>query len=479
VVRGFYANVCIIGWKKLDMTVGGITMKRVVSLLLVLVLAFSMVACGSNNANTGTNAGTNTATNEETTETTEVEEATGLEATISVQVESDWLEYYEAAKQRVLEQNPKATINFIETGSFDHIDVLDGTDVTNPDVADLFAIPADRIYGFAKNEFLASLDAKGIANVVGGFEDYDNGLGGNFNVDGDYLAFPMNIETLIIFANAANAEANGLDLSSTIEFNELNYEDMLIPAHNTWFGVAMANAGNIEMLGIKEDGTFFTDLTTDFADLPQEKQEVFKTLFNFWQAHDEAGTDMWDKEATWGYMDSVFTSGGTNSLRIDGPWGTQGFVDKSNDGADLAVLPINQVTIAGSPLAHWQGGWGLAVNARVEGNDDQMKLAEAMIEEIVNTDYAVDFFKSTGKILENVDADTYANSDLSETDKKVVAAVIESYNAAPARPLFSEWGNVWGTWENSVLSWSAVKPATVEEAYAEVQAAFEAMMGNF
>lgn len=453
-------------------------MKRVVSLLLVLALVLSMAACGNNN-DANNNASTNTGTNENTGSTDATEQATGIEATISVQVESTWLEYYEAAKARVLENNPDATISFIETGSFDHIDVLDSTDVTNPDVADVFAIPADRIYGFAQNEFLASLDAKGIANVVGGFEDYDNGLGGNFNVNGDYLAFPMNIETLIIFANAANAEANGVDLSSTIEFNELNYEDMLIPAHNTWFGVAMANAGGIEMLGMKEDGTFFTDLTTDFADLPQEKQEVFKTLFNFWQAHDEAGTDMWDKEATWGYMDSVFESGGTNSMRIDGPWGTQGFVDKSNDGADLAVLPINQVTIAGSPLAHWQGGWGLAVNARVEGNDDQMKLAEAMIEEIVNTDYAVDFFKFTGKILENVDSETYANSDLSEIDKRVVAAVIESYNAAPARPLFSEWGNVWGTWENSVLSWSAVKPATVEEAYAEVQAAFLAMMGNF
>ena len=102
-----------------------------------------------------------------------------------------------------------------------------------------------------------------------------------------------------------------------------------------------------------------------------------------------------------------------------------------------------------------------------------------MIEEIVNTEFAVDFFTATGKILENVDASVYEASDMSAIDKKVVAAVIESYQAAPARPLFSEWGQVWGTWENAVLSWAAVKPATVEDAYKEVKAAFDAMMLNF
>ncbi|MBI9011133.1 MAG: carbohydrate ABC transporter substrate-binding protein [Clostridiales bacterium] len=453
-------------------------MKRVVSLLLVLALVLSMVACGNNN-DANNNASTNTGTNENTSSTEVEEQETGIEATISVQVESSWLEYYEAAKARVLENNPDATINFIETGSFDHLNVLDDTDVTNADVADVFALPADRIYGLAQNEALATLDAKGMASVVGGFADYDAGLGGNFNVNGDYLAFPMNIETLIIFANSANAEANGINLEETIEFTELNYEDMLVPAFNAWFGVALTNAASVELLGQNEDGSLFSDLTMEYADLPKEKQELFTALFNFWKAHDEKATDAWDKDATWGYMDSAFTTGGTNSLRLEGPWSTAGLAEKAGNGEDLAILPINQVTINGMPLAHWKGGWGLAVNARVEGNVDQMKLAEAMIEEIVNTDYAVDLFKATGKILENVDPAVYTDSDLSEQDKKVVDAVIESYQDAPARPLFTEWGQVWGTWENAVLSWSAVKPATVEDAYAELKAAFDAMMSNF
>jgi arabinogalactan oligomer/maltooligosaccharide transport system substrate-binding protein len=455
------------------MTVGGFTMKRIVSLLLVFALVLSMAACG-NNANNEANNGNNNAE-----DMNEVEVASGIEAEISVQVETGWLAHYEAAKARVLETNPDATINLIETGAFDHLTVLDNTDVTNVDVADVFAIPADRIHGLSNNEFLASLDAQKIAGIVGGFDNYDNGLGGNFKIDGDYLAFPMNIESLIIFANQANADAAGLDLTGDIEFTDLGYEDMLVPAFNAWFGVALTNSADIDLLAKDADGVLFSDLTKDFADLSAEKQALFTALYDFWAKHDEMATDAWDKDATWGYMDSAFTTGGTNALRLEGPWSTGGLSEKAGNGEDLVLLPINQVKVNGNPLAHWKGGWGLVVNARVEGNDDQMMLAEMMIAEIVNTDYAVDLFKATGKILENVSAEVYNASDLSDTDKKVIAAVLESYAAAPARPLFNEWGSVWGTWEASVLSWAAVKPASVEEAYAEVQAAFLAMMEIF
>ena len=81
--------------------------------------------------------------------------------------------------------------------------------------------------------------------------------------------------------------------------------------------------------------------------------------------------------------------------------------------------------------------------------------------------------------MENVDPAVYESSDMTDVDKTVVAAVIESYSNAPARPLFTEWGAVWDTWQNGLLSWAAVKPATVEAAYAEVQASFKAMMLNF
>lgn len=446
-------------------------MKRIISLMLVLVLVFTLAACAPKETVDTPNVDT------PAVDTPDV--ATGIKETISVQVESDWLEYYNDVVKRVNELHPDATIELIETGAFDHLDVLDSTDVTNVDVADVFAIPADRIYGLAQNEALAAIDAKAMANNVGGFNDYDGGLGGNFKIDGDYLAFPMNIETLINFANIENAKANSIDLSKSIEFTELGHEDMLVPVFNAWFGVALTNTAEIELLGMDDTGKLFSDLTADFADLDKDKQDVFTALFNYWKAHNDAGTSLFDKDAAWGYMDSAFTTGGNNSIRLEGPWSTGSLSNLANEGKDLEIMPIGNVILNGKPLTHWQGGWGLAINARNEGNEDKMLLAQAFIEEVVNTEYAIDFFAATGKILENVEPSIYENSSLAETDKIVIASVIESYKDAPARPLFTEWGSVWDTWETALLSWSSVKPANVEAAYKEVQASFTAMMKNF
>ena len=102
-----------------------------------------------------------------------------------------------------------------------------------------------------------------------------------------------------------------------------------------------------------------------------------------------------------------------------------------------------------------------------------------MIKEIVNPKFATDLYKSTGKILENVKNDDYQKSDLPDSDKKIIEATIKSYEKAPARPLFKEWGNVWDTYKNAILSWNSVKPANEEEAYKQLQASFKSMMANF
>lgn len=450
-------------------------MKKKLSLLLVLALLLvTVAACTTTDDEPETPPVSEDNGGDDVDETPE-----GLTESITVQVEADWMGYYEDAVARVKEVHPDATIELIEVASFDHLDVLDQTDVTNEDVADVFAIPADRIYGLAQNEALSAIDAKSMAENVGGFSDYDAGLGGNFQIDGEYLAFPMNIETLISFVNTANAEANDIDLSQPIEMSEVGYEDVLIPVFDAWFGVALSNSADIELLGIDDSGNLYSDMTEEYADLDVDKQGLIEGLFNYWKAHKDGATPLFDADAAWGYMDGEFETGGSTSVRIEGPWSTGSLSDLAGGGEDLAILPLGNITMNGNPLSHWQGGWGLAINARVEGNEDQMLLAQAMIEEIVNTEYAVEFFRATGKILENVSADDYLDSDLPEVDKEVIQAVFESYEDAPARPLFTEWGQVWNTWKNALLSWNSVNPGTAEEAYQELKASFDAMMATY
>ena len=219
-------------------------------------------------------------------------------------------------------------------------------------------------------------------------------------------------------------------------------------------------------------------MTKDWDELEPEKQATIKGLFDYWKRHYDASTPLFDNDAGWAYVDDKFKTGNGGVARLGGPWDAAPISEQA--GADnLKVYPVSHLTLDGKEFAHWQGGWGLAINSRIEEDNDKVAIANEMIKEIVNPEYAVDLFKSTGKILENVDAETYKDSDLPDEDKEIISATIESYNNSPARPLFKEWGDVWDTYENAILSWNSVAPKDEEEAYNELKASFESMMANF
>ena len=414
-------------------------MKKGIKSIMALSLAVIMTACGGAKDGGKEAADGGKEANKDTN------------AKLSVQVEEAWLPHYEKAAERVKEKFPNAEIEFKTAGAFDHLDILDATDASNEDVADLFAIPADRLYGLHGNDILAGIDSKKLAEEIGGWDDFDSGIGGNFNIDGEYFAFPYNIETLITYVNKANAEEKGIDLTKPIEINDVADEStVLLPIFDAWYGVATTNSSGIELLGKKEDGTLFSDFTKEWDELEPEKQATIKGLYEYWKKHNDAGTQLFDASIS----------------------------EQAGEG-NLEIYPIGQLQIAGKALTHWQGGWGLAMNARIEEDADKVALAEAMIKEIVNPEFAADLYKATGKILENVSAETYQGMDIPETDKKIIDATITSYKEAPARPLFKEWGDVWDTYKNAILSWNSVKPADEKAAYDGLKASFESMMANF
>lgn len=399
-------------------------------------------------------------------------------ASITVQVETDWMDYYSAAAKRITDANPDVTIELKEVACFTHIETLEQTDATNEDVADVFAIPADRLVSLANKDLIGAVDAQAMAAKLGGWDDFDGGLGGLFKLNDEYRAFPFNIETLVTFVNVKNAETEGIDLSKPVEINDIEKPaHILLPVFDTWFGVALANSADIALL--KQDGdAFVSDMTIPWEELDADKQAAIQALYDYWKLNADNNTTLFDAEAGWGYIDSHFESGNDGVLRIEGPWSVGNIKNLTADGKDLAIYPIGQITVAGKPLKHWQGGWGLTINPRIEEDPAKLALAEAMICEIVNPEYAVDLFKAAGKILENVPNDVYAASDLDDVEKSLIKAVLESYVVSPGRPLFEQYGNVWDTYKNAVLSWNAVKPADAAAAYAEIKASFDTMMAN-
>lgn len=435
-------------------------MKKLLVTLLVAATSINFVACGSSNNKGEENGSANSSSSEE-------------KVTLKVQAEKEWMPYYEKVKEVIVEKYPNATIELMETGSFDHLDVLDQTDATNSDVADVFALPADRLYGLAKNQVLAAMPAKDMAEEVGGFSDFDKGLGGNFQIDGEYLAFPYNIETLIGYVNVENAKAANIDTTQNIEFTDLAYNQILTTVHDAWYGVAFTNSAEFELLS-KE---LTSDATKEWADLTDEQKSLFEGLYNYWKGHKENNTSLWDKDAAGGYIDEQFKTGGSDVIKIDGPWATSSVSELVGSAENMEIIPLSQITFNGQPLTHWKGGWGLGINARCEENEAQMEVAEAFIKEIVNPENAKELFNATGKVLENATIADYEGID--ELQLKVIEATYEGYEVSINRPLFSEYGQVWETWQNSLLSWSAKNPANAEEAYKEVKASFDGMMANF
>ncbi|MFM1524614.1 MULTISPECIES: sugar ABC transporter substrate-binding protein [Helcococcus] len=401
-----------------------------------------------------------------------------LKGEITVQAEKGWMEYYKKAVDKITKANPDAKITLKETGAFEHLEVITKTDATNKDVADVFAIPADKFTELADNNVLGAIPAAEMAKELGGFDDFDNGLGGQFKKDKDYLAFPFNIESLVTFVNTKNAEALKIDHTKPFEMTaQKDAATVLLPFFDAWFGVAPNNAGGLDLLA-KNEGKFASTYANPYDKLNADQKAVFDGIYGYWKLNKDAGTPLFDTEAGWGYIDKEFTTGGKGVIRLDGPWSTagDGVIAKEIKAGNVEVYPINHITVAGKPFAHWKGGWALAINSRIEENKDKVALATAVIKEVVNPANAIDLYKSTGKILGNVKADVYKASDLSEIDKKVVTNVIESYNVSPARPLFKEYGQVWDTWKNAVLSWNSVKPADPAAAYKELNAAFTSML---
>lgn len=460
-------------------------MKRKTSVLLALLLAFVMVLSACGQKTTGDKKDEPKA--EETKDGEKKDDAktadnAPLKGEITVQAEKTWMEFYQAAADKLMKENPDAKIKLKEIGSFDHLDTITNTDANNPDVADVFALPSDRFSELLKNDVLSPLNAQAIADKATGFKSLDESMASIFKDGEDYFAFPFNIETLFAYVNVNNAKEAGLDLEKTTFdiAKPANEKEILIPVPDAWYAVALNNSVGMNLLNKAEDGKLSSDYTTEYDKLDADKKAMFDALFSYWKLNNDKGTSlMADADTRNAYVTETFKDGNGGIVRLDGPWAAEGLRSDIEKGS-IDVYPINKIQIAGKDLVHWQGGWCLAINSRLEKDADKIALAEAFIAELLKPETAPQLYLATGKILENADLKIYEDSkDLTDFDKKLIKTCIESYSASVGRPIYTEYGQVWKTWENSILSWSNSKPADAKTAYGEVKAAFDSMMQNF
>lgn len=267
---------------------------------------------------------------------------------------------------------------------------------------------------------------------------------------------------------------NGLNLED-IDIATLDPKVASIPVFNAWFGVSITNAFGVELLGQNGD-KFFSDLTKDWNELTPEVKAMFEGLFTYWKKSNDAKLPMFDITAVYGFIDDLFKTGKEGSVRVIYPWELNTLTDIA--GSDFDVMGLNKAKFAGKELKHWKSGWALVINARNEEDKDKLALSEAIIAELLNPQFAADFYKYTSKIMPNVTKEEYEKLELPELDKKAILSVLDSYDNATIRPLFKEWGQVWDTWQSALISWESKKPATAEDAYKEVQASFKALLTN-
>ena len=93
-------------------------MKKLLVTLLVAATSINFVACGSSDKGESSKGEGSVSTGSS---------ATDEKVTLKVQAEKEWIPYYEKVKETIVEKYPNATIELVETGSFDHLDTIDKT----------------------------------------------------------------------------------------------------------------------------------------------------------------------------------------------------------------------------------------------------------------------------------------------------------------------------------------------------------------
>lgn len=429
-----------------------------------------------------------------------------LAGEITVQVNPEQKGFYQAAADRVIKENPGVKITLIEMEYKSHLNKLfdeavatsvikSDTELTDAleeklqlseedtvsETADLFMVSVASFRDLAKAGIIAPLEIDILLDegVSTNSEAYDNSLGGIFKVGQDYYACPFGIETMIALLNTANAEEQDFDFEESIEISNLTQaEQFILPLSDFNCASVLLNSAELRPLYVtKTKGDKFaiaSDLTYSWDSLPENMKELFSDLYTFYQLQKCEEISLHSEDKCREKRNTAFISGGKSILAFcDSAKDAEHLADLANKGKDLKYLPLSQVKLNGQALMHWKGGWGLSLKTTVLENPEKKAIAEAMIRELTNPDFAEDLYLQSGTILDTVSPEVYSESkSLEDSQKEIIALSLASFEEAQKLPTVPGFDKVWGTWENGLSSWTYLDVQNAKEAYEVLQVRF-------
>lgn len=425
-------------------------MKRVLSLILVVVLAAGLfVGCSNDEPKEDTN-NTTTDTKEESTEV----------RTLEIWAEEEYADFFEQVIP-AFEEAYNAEVNYVEKGMFDTIDgiALDGPAGIGPDV---MAIPHDRIGNLALEGHISPINVTD-EEMAGYLDTAKNAIA----YEDEVYAMPFSLETTFLIYNkdliaeAPETYADLEELAKDPQFDNNGDGSLAFLAKYTDFYMVYGIFGGYDAYVFGEDNSNPADIGLNNEGAVEAAGYINKWYSEYFPA------GMKDDASAYDIMMGNFLEGNTAAI-VNGPWALQ---DIKNAGINYGVAMLPELPNGKRP-APFSGTQGWAVTSYSE----EQELATEFVKFITNEANSIVMAETTSKIPPH---NAYVESDAA-VNNEVVTTIIEQYSNSTPMPKIVQMAEVWSPMANAIgiiATGQADVETALDEAVSNISQQIEAVHG--
>ncbi|RYL91488.1 extracellular solute-binding protein [Sporolactobacillus sp. THM19-2] len=390
--------------------------KKVISMLVIFGLIFTLAACGSGGSG----------------------ESNGKK-TLTVSIDPT----YEKFAKDIIPKFEKANnvkVKLVKKPMFDQLEALplDGPSGNGPDV---MIGPYDRIGGLGQQGHLLELD-KGI------LDPFDQKNKEMMNIGGKIYGVPFVNETLVMFYNKdllSKAPKTFEELESLTKDPKYAFKSesgkstaFLTKWTDFFFSYGLLSGYGAYVFG--DNGTDREDIGLNNDGAVEAGKYAAHWFQDIWPK------GMRDVKSSGDFVLKQFQDGKTAAI-IDGPWQAVALKNaKVNYGVSLIPTLPN-----GKPYAPFAGGKGWIASAYTK----QPELAQKWLTYVTNEKNSYKFFEATNEIPANVKT----QEKVSQGSNELANAVIKQYQSSVPMPSIPEMAEVWPGMESTMFNIASGKKA--------------------